>query len=47
MVTIYRNPYVIAYKEAFYEQSSQSLCIVMEHASSGDLQQRVEQLRSQ
>lgn len=31
------HPNVIAYKEAFFEESSQTLCIVMEYAESGDL----------
>lgn len=30
-------PSIIAYKEAFFEDSSTSLCIVMEFADSGDL----------
>lgn len=32
-----RHPNIIAYKESFYEQESESLCIVMEFASGGDL----------
>ena len=31
------HPNVIGYKEAFFEESSQTLCIVMEYAESGDL----------
>jgi NIMA (never in mitosis gene a)-related kinase len=31
-----QNPYVIAYKEAFYEAGG-FLCIVMEYADGGDL----------
>jgi len=26
------NPYIIKYKEAFYDDTSSSLCIIMEHA---------------
>jgi NIMA (never in mitosis gene a)-related kinase len=32
------DPYIIRYKEAFYDQTSQSMCIVMELAHGGDLQ---------
>ena len=36
---IYRlsHPHIIAYKEAFFEDSTSSLCIVMEYADGGDL----------
>jgi NIMA (never in mitosis gene a)-related kinase 1/4/5 len=36
---------VIAYKEAFIEEESECLCIIMEFADAGDLQQRVESFR--
>lgn len=32
-----RHPNIIAYKEAFFEEDSQSLCIIMEYANGGDL----------
>lgn len=32
------SPYIIKYKEAFYNDSSSELCIVMEFADKGDLQ---------
>ena len=32
------DPHVIRYKEAFYDQNGQSICIVMEFANGGDLQ---------
>jgi len=35
------HPQIIAYKEAFYEESTCSLCIVMEFAEGGDLQQLI------
>ncbi|CAG9333616.1 unnamed protein product [Blepharisma stoltei] len=35
------HPNVIAYKEAFFDDDSNSLCIVMEYADDGDLYQRV------
>lgn len=31
------NPYIVAYKEAFFEDSSTSLCIVLEFTDDGDL----------
>ena len=31
------SPTIVAYKEAFFEDQSTSLCIVMEYANSGDL----------
>jgi len=32
---------VAGYKEAFFEQGSSSLCIVMEYANGGDLQTKI------
>ena len=34
---IYRHPNIIRYKEAFFEERSKCLCIIMEHANKGDL----------
>ena len=31
------NSSIVAYKEAFFEDSSSSLCLVMEFADDGDL----------
>jgi NIMA (never in mitosis gene a)-related kinase len=31
------SPNVIAYEDAFYENASNTLCIVMEYADGGDL----------
>ena len=31
------HPNIISYKDAFFEEASQSLCIVMEFADGGDL----------
>ena len=39
------HPNVIAYKEAFFEESSQTLCIIMEFADGGDLQSKIEKLK--
>ena len=36
-----RHPNVIGYKEAFLQESEQCLCIVMEYASDGDVQQKI------
>ena len=41
------HPNVIAYKEAFFEESSQTLCIVMEFADGGDLQSKIAGLKKQ
>jgi len=35
------NEYVISYKEAFIDESSSSLCIIMEYADNGDLCQKI------
>ncbi len=35
------HPNIIAYKEAFFEDSTSSLCIVMEFAESGDLMGKI------
>jgi len=36
-----KNKNVISYKEAFIEQQSHSICIVMEYADNGDLFQKI------
>jgi NIMA (never in mitosis gene a)-related kinase len=35
------HPNVVAYKEAFFDEESSSLCIVMEFADGGDLYTRI------
>ena len=35
------QPNVIAYKEAFIDEPSSSLCIVMEYSDNGDLFQKI------
>ena len=35
------QPNVIAFKEAFIDEASSSLCLVMEHADNGDLYQKI------
>ena len=41
------HPNIIAYKEAFFEESSQTLCIVMEIADGGDLQSKIASLKKE
>ena len=41
-----QHPNVIAYKQAFIDEPSSNLCLVMEYANSGDLSQRVKNMRS-
>ena len=40
------HPNIIAYKEAFFDDPSSTLCIVMEFASGGDLLGKVEKLKA-
>lgn len=35
------DPYIIGYKEAFFDENTNSLCIVMEYADGGDLQKLI------
>lgn len=39
------NPNVAGYKEAFFEESTSTLCIVMEFADGGDLQSKINSLK--
>jgi NIMA (never in mitosis gene a)-related kinase len=41
LITPYSHPHIIAYKEAFFEESTSSLCMVMEYADGGDLMMRI------
>ena len=36
-----KNPHIIGYKEAFFDESTDSLCIVMEYAQMGDLYKKI------
>ena len=40
-----KSPFVISYKEAFIEEESEVLCIVMEYADKGDLYQKIVHLK--
>ena len=35
------HPHIIGYKEAFFEESTSSLCIIMEFAEGGDLLKKI------
>jgi len=35
------SPDIVAYKEAFFEDQSSSLCLVMEFADDGDLYEKI------
>ena len=35
------DPSIVAYKEAFFEDNSQCVCLVMEFADDGDLYQKI------
>ena len=39
------HPNVVAYKQAFYDEGSSSLCIIMEHASGGDLLKKIQDFK--
>jgi NIMA (never in mitosis gene a)-related kinase len=39
------SAYIIGYKDAFYDESSKSLCTVTEYASGGDLHHRIQSLK--
>jgi NIMA (never in mitosis gene a)-related kinase len=36
-----KNNFVAGYKEAFFDEDSSSLCIIMEYADSGDVFQKI------
>jgi NIMA (never in mitosis gene a)-related kinase len=39
---VFSHPNIISYKEAFIDEPSQSLCLVMEYADDADLLQNIE-----
>jgi NIMA (never in mitosis gene a)-related kinase 1/4/5 len=39
------SPQVLGYRDSFFEEDSNTLCLVMEYADQGDLQQRLDSLR--
>ncbi|TNV84563.1 hypothetical protein FGO68_gene913 [Halteria grandinella] len=41
------HPNIVGYKEAFFEESTQTLCIVMEFADGGDLQTKINQMKKE
>lgn len=40
-----RSPQVLGYRDSFFEADSNTLCLVMEYADKGDLQQRLDTFR--
>ena len=36
-----KHPYICSYKEAFYDNKTQTLCVIMEFAGSGDLLNKI------
>ncbi len=42
-----RHPNIIGYKEAFWDEKTQSINIVMEYANEGDLQHKIEQYKKE
>ena len=40
------DPFIIGYKEAFFDEDSNNLCIIMEYAEQGDLQKRLKEYQS-
>lgn len=41
-----RHPNIVAYKEAFIDDASKTLCVVMEYADGGDLQSKIQKAKS-
>ena len=37
------DPFIITYKEAFFDEDSNNLCIIMEYAEQGDLQKKIKE----
>ena len=42
---LFRNENIIGYKEAFFDDSTSTLCVIMEYADNGDLQGRMDDLK--
>ena len=42
-----KNPFVCSYKEAFIDNTTDSLCIVMEYVDEGDLHNKIVKLASE
>lgn len=40
-----QHPNIVGFKDAFFEESTYSLCIVMEMADGGDLQSKINELK--
>lgn len=35
------SPFIIGYKDSFFDEASSTLCVVMEYASGGDIQKKI------
>ena len=35
------SPFIIGYKDSFFDEGSSSLCVIMEYASGGDIQKKI------
>ena len=42
-IPLISHPNIISYKESFFEDATNSLCLVMEYADNGDLNQKIEE----
>jgi len=40
------HPYIISYKDAFYDKGSSCLCIIMEYAGSGDMLNKIKEIKN-
>lgn len=45
LMYLYRHENIIAYKEAFFEEDTQCLCIVMEFADKGDVDSQISEFK--
>ena len=45
LILFYRNDNIIGYKEAFFEEATSTLCVVMEFADNGDLQGKMDEVK--
>ena len=41
------HPHIVAYKDAFFDEMTSTLCIIMEYAETGDIQHKISFLKHQ
>ena len=41
------DPYIVSYKQAFYDEKEKSLCIVMEHLGGGDILEKIKRFKKE